>query len=188
MKTALSISILSFIAFCSLTAAGQSPSPTPLSPEKQAKRDATRESVRKVLNNLPSGLPIAFKQSEKQPYNFVGYYKNPEFKNTDGFEIVIGVTGDETISYRIYPHYNNGYVNLDKVRNTAGLMRQLMNLNDHNFLYWGADDTGDIFAGYTITLESGFPEEAVRVILWSVKPLDGFVGQMRPNIDGSSPR
>ena len=66
-------------------------------------------------------------------------------------------------------------------------MRQLLRLSDTNFLYWGADQTGDIFAGYTFTLESGFPEEAIRVILWSIKPLDEYVGQMRPNIDGTNP-
>ncbi len=167
-----------------IIANAQTPSPTPISPEKQAKRDAARERLRNVLNTLPSGIPITFRQSDKQPYNFVGLYKT-NLKNADMYEIVIGVTPDETVSFRIYPHYGNAYVNLDKAKNGAGLMRQLMVFNDHNFLYWGADDTGDVFAGYTITLESGFPDEAVRIILWSVPPLDGFLGQMRPNIDGT---
>ncbi|MBV9241665.1 MAG: hypothetical protein JO314_06630 [Acidobacteria bacterium] len=185
MKSAKLFVVLLAIFAGTMAASGQTPSPTPLSPEKQAKRDATRESLRKVLMNLPSGIPITFRQSDKQPYNFVGTY-NTNLKNGDLYEIVIGVTPDETISFRVYPHYNKSYINLDKVRNSAGLMRQIMVFNDHNFLFWGADDTGDIFAGYTITLESGFPDEAVRIILWSVAPLDGFVGQMRPNIDGSS--
>ena len=45
------------------------------------------------------------------------------------------------------------------------------------------DEGGDIFAGYTFTLESGFPEQAIRVILYSVKPLDQYVGQMKVNVD-----
>ena len=36
------------------------------------------------------------------------------------------------------------------------------------FLYWGADDTRDVFAGYTFTLESGFPSEAIIVVLRSL--------------------
>jgi len=187
MKIVLFIAAVSIAAFCSLEVAAQSPAPTPLSAEKQAKRDATRERLRAVLNNVPSGIPITFKQSDKQPYNFVGVYKSTELKNSGGFEVVIGVSGDETIGFRIYPYYNNGYINLDKARNGAGLMRQLLRLSDTNFLYWGADATGDVFAGYTFTLESGFPEEAIRIILWSIKPLDQYVGDMRPNIDGTSP-
>ena len=46
------------------------------------------------------------------------------------------------------------------------------------------DEGGDIFAGYTFTLESGFPEQAIRVILYSIKPLDQYVGQMKVNVDG----
>ena len=64
-------------------------------------------------------------------------------------------------------------------------MRKLLNLSDHNFLFWGADDTGDVFAGYTFTLESGFPDKAIEVVLYSIAPLDGYVGEMRPFIDGS---
>jgi hypothetical protein len=187
MKIVLCIAALSIAAFCSLNAAAQSPSPTPLSAEKQAKRDAARERLRAVLSNVPSGIPITFRQSDKQPYNFVGVYKSTELKNSGGFEVVVGVSTNETISFRIYPYVNNGYVNIDKARNSAGLMRQLLRLSDTNFLFWGTDGTGDVFAAYSFTLESGFPEEAIRVILWSIKPLDEYVGDMRPNIDGTSP-
>jgi hypothetical protein len=62
-------------------------------------------------------------------------------------------------------------------------MRKLLNLNDHNFLYWGADDTGDVFAGYTFTLESGFPDKSLEIVLYSIAPLDQYVGQLRPFID-----
>ena len=65
-------------------------------------------------------------------------------------------------------------------------MRKLLNLSDHNFLFWGADDTGDVFAGYTFTLESGFPDKAIEIVLYSIAPLDQYVGQMRPFIDGSA--
>jgi hypothetical protein len=48
------------------------------------------------------------------------------------------------------------------------------------------DSSSDVFAGYTFTLESGFPEEAVTIVLRSIKNSDKFVGDMRPNIDGTS--
>jgi hypothetical protein len=175
-------------AFLSSIAFAQAPSPTPLSPEKQAKREAARERLRTVLMNVPKGIPITFKQSEKNPWNFVGIFKSDQLKNAGGFEVVVGVSTDETVGFRIYPYFNNAYVNIDKARNSSGLMRQMVQFSNHNFLFWGADDTNDIFAGYTFTLESGFPDEAIRVVLWSIQPLDQYVGQMRPNIDGSVAR
>ena len=131
------------------------------------------------------GIEINFRQSDKQPFNFVAV-KRGGFANAEGFEVVIGVSNDETIGFRIYPYYKGGYVNLDKARNGPGLMRKMLNLNNSNFLFWGADETGDVFAGYTFTLESGFPDKAIEVVLYSITPLDQYVGQMRPFIDGSS--
>ena len=155
--------------------------------DKDAARVATRERLRKLLEvaGQEKGINIPFRQSDKQPFNFIGV-KRDGLTNADFFEIVIVVSKDETISFAVYPHYHDGYINIDKVKNGAGLTRQLLNFNAHNFLYWGADDSGDIFAGYTFTLESGFPEEAIRIVLYSIKPLDQFVGQMRPFVDGTS--
>ena len=48
-------------------------------------------------------------------------------------------------------------------------MRRLLYYSDQNFLFWGADDTADVFCGYTVTLESGFPSDAIVVILRSIK-------------------
>ena len=62
-------------------------------------------------------------------------------------------------------------------------MRLLLRLSDRAFLFWGADETGDIFTGYTFTLESGFPEEAIRIVLRSIVNSDKFVGEMRPILD-----
>jgi len=173
-----------FLAVFASNVSAQTPASTPLPPAKQAKRDATRDRLKAVLaDSAVKTIGVAFKQSEKNPYNFVAVTEGP-FKNLNSFEIVIGVSIDETMGFRIYPKLGSRYVNIDKASNPTGLMRQMLNLSHHNFLYWGADDTGDIFAGYTITLESGFPDDAVRVILNSVKPLDEYVGRMRPNILG----
>ena len=155
--------------------------------EKEANRIATREKLRTLLQNSgpKRGIEIAFRQSDKQPFNFVGV-KRGGLVNAEGFEVVVGVSTDETIGFRIYPYYHGSYINVNKARNSTGLMRQLLNLSDHNFLFWGMDDSGDIFAGYTFTLESGFPDKAIEIVLYSIAPLDGYVGKMRPNVDGGS--
>ena len=157
--------------------------------EKEASRNATREKLRQLLatSGPKKGIGIEFKQSDKQPYNFVAV-KRDGLVNCDAVEIVIGVTNDETIGFRIYPHIKSGYINLNRAKDAGGLMRTLLHLSDSNFLYWGADTTDDVFAGYTFTLESGFPDKAIEVVLYSIAPLDGYVGQMRPFVDsGATP-
>jgi hypothetical protein len=62
----------------------------------------------------------------------------------------------------------------------------MLSLNLNSFLFWGADKSNDVFAGYTITLESGFPSEAIEVVLKSILNLDKVVGKFRQFIDGES--
>ena len=160
------------------------PATTTTAPTSQqtASRDATREKLRALLNAEGPKIKVDFKQSDKNAYNFVGLLKTG-LTNADSFEIVIGVSTDETIGFRIYPHYKGAYLNVNKASNSTALMRQMLRLNDKNFLFWGADDTFDIFAGYTFTLESGFPDAAIRVVLNSIKNLDQYVGEMKSSID-----
>ena len=49
---------------------------------------------------------------------------------------------------------------------------RLLHLSAHNFLHWGVDDASHVFAAYAFTLESGFPEEAIKEVLRSI-PLVG---------------
>jgi hypothetical protein len=172
------ITLLALLSLSS-SAAAQTPA------EKEAARVATREKLRQLLaaSGPKKGIEIAFRQSDKNPFNFVAV-KRGGLTNAEGFEVVVGISNDDTIGFRIYPYYKGAYVNVDKARNGVGLMRKLLNLSDHNFLFWGADDTGDVFAGYTFTLESGFPDKAIEIVLYSIAPLDQYVGQMRPFIDG----
>jgi len=157
------------------------------SAEKTAARIATREKLRQLLatSGPKKGITTEFRQSDKNPFNFIGT-KRDGLTNSELLEVVIGVTDDQTIGFRIYPHLKSGYINVDKAKDPAGLMRALLRLSDTNFLYWGADAGGDVFAGYTFTLESGFPDKAIDIVLYSLAPLDGFVGQLRPFIDGGS--
>lgn len=166
------------ILFCTIMATAQT------AQDKETARAATREKLRQLLaaSGPKKGIEIPFRQSEKQPFNFVGV-KRGGFTYAGGFEIVVGVSNDNTIGFRIYPYYKDTYINVNKAKNGPELMRKLLNLNDHNFLYWGADDTGDVFAGYTFTLESGFPDKSLDIVLYSIAPLDQYVGQMRPFID-----
>ena len=153
--------------------------------QQQAARDQTREQLRGVLEAEGPKVGIAFHQSQKNPYNFVGSLTDG-LKNAQALEVVVSVTKARTIGFRIYPHYKDGYINLDKVRDQAGFAHRLLYLSDQNFLFWGVDDEADTFAGYTITLESGFPSEAVAVVLASIHNQDRFVGELRPLIDGSA--
>ncbi|MGI8838944.1 MAG: hypothetical protein ACR2H4_20245 [Pyrinomonadaceae bacterium] len=153
--------------------------------QNDASRIRTRESLAALLDKAGPGINVAFRQSTKQPFNYVGVMKQG-LVNAESLEIVISVTANDTIGLRIYPHYKNGYINIDNVKNGPGVMRHLLRLSDRAFLFWGADESGDIFTGYTFTLESGFPEEAIRIVLRSIVNSDRFVGEMRPNIDGTA--
>jgi hypothetical protein len=155
---------------------------------QDAERDATREQVRQVLNSAGarSDVNITFQQSTKNPYNFFGSATSG-LKNAASLEVIVSVTKSNTIGFRVYPHYRGGYINLGKARDQSGLMRRLLYLSDQNFLFWGADDTGDVFCGYTVTLESGFPRDAIIVVLRSIHNTDTFVGELRPFFDGTTP-
>lgn len=148
-------------------------------------REKTRERLNALLQREGPVIKVAFRQSDKNPFNFIGVLKDG-LKNAESMEIVIMVSAKDTIGFRVFPHYRGGYINIDKVRNTTQLLRQIVQFNEKTFLYWGADDAGDVFTGYTFTLESGFPDEAIKIVLASIKNSDQFVGEMRPAIDGSA--
>jgi hypothetical protein len=160
--------------------------PAVFSQEADATRDRTRDRMSALLTRVGPDLSVAFKPSSKSPYVFTGVLRDG-LKNCDSLEIVISVTTKETIGFRIFPHYKGAYINIDKARNTQQLLRKIAQLNDSTFLFWGADDTGDVFTGYTFTLESGFPDKAIEIVLSSIKNSDQFVGEMRPSIDGTNP-
>jgi hypothetical protein len=150
-----------------------------------AARDKTRERLSALLARVGPELNVNFQPSSKSQYVFTGSLKQG-LANCDSMEIVVSVTNKETIGFRIYPHYKGAYINVDKARNATQLLRQIAQLNESTFLFWGVDETGDVFTGYTVTLESGFPDESIKIVLSSIKNSDQFVGQMRPSIDGTN--
>jgi hypothetical protein len=153
--------------------------------DTDAARDKTRERITALLQRVGPDLGVTFKPSPKSAFVFTGMMRDG-LVNSESFEIVINVTPKETIAFRIFPHYKGGYINIDKAKNTPQLLRKLVQLNDSTFLFWGADDSGDVFTGYTFTLESGFPDKAIEIVLSSIKNSDQFVGQLRQSIDGST--
>src|SRR6185503_14991630 len=121
--------LASVLAICALTtgvaaAAGD-----------DADRVAMREKLRSLLAERGPDSGISFTQNQKQPFNFSGSLRKG-LSNADSFEVVLGVTVNDTITLSAFPHYNGDYINLDKVRNSTGLMRQLVRLSHANFLYW----------------------------------------------------
>lgn len=148
----------------------------------EATRVRNRERMATLLQAAGPALNIAFTQSTQNPFNYVGHLKTG-LTHAESLEVVVRVTNVDTYSLRIYPHYKGGYVNVDKARNPAALMRALLRLSDRTFLFWGVDEDGDVFAAYTFTLESGFPEEAIRIVLRSIVNHDKFFGELRQHID-----
>jgi hypothetical protein len=154
-------------------------------PDKTALREKTRERLNTLLQRLGPEMNVTFKPSTKSQFVFTGVLRDG-LKNAEQFEIVISVSTSDTIGFRIFPHYKGGYINIDKARNSAQLLRKLVQLNDTTFLFWGADESGDVFTGYTFTLESGFPDKAIEIVLSSIKNSDQFVGELRRSVDGSN--
>lgn len=146
-------------------------------------RDDTRTELASILDaaGARSDVNVQFRRSTKNPYNFIGVITDG-LVNSDSLEVVISVTKSDTIGFRIYPHYKGRYINVGRAHFKLELMRKLLYFSDQNFLFWGADDVGDVFSGYTVTLESGIPHEAIVVILRSIRNLDKFVGELRPFI------
>ena len=84
-----------------------------------AARIRTRELLSQLLDKEGPGLHIMFRENEKQPFGFVGLLKEG-VTQAESFEVLIGVTPNQTLGFRIYPHYKSGYINVDNVKNSAG--------------------------------------------------------------------
>ena len=106
-------------------------------------------------------------------------------ENADSMEVLVSITKSDTIAFRVYPHYKKAYINLGRVSDANGFARKLLLFTEQNYMYWGADEMGDVFSGFTISLESGFPQEVMVIVLRSIKSSDECVGELRPFIDGS---
>src|ERR1700737_3053577 len=96
--------VLLILATALLAVPLSSPAMAQTAQQKEAARNTTRERLRTLLDTAGQSkdVNITFRQSTKQPYNFVGLM-NDGFKNAESLEIVISVTPSETIGFRVYP-------------------------------------------------------------------------------------
>jgi hypothetical protein len=113
------------------------------------------------------------------PFDLDGFY-DKGLHWASRLEIYITVTHQATIWVRVYPQYYGHHVNLDRVHDPSGFMKQMLRFSYHNFFFWGLDDNLDAFAGYQFTLESGFPEESVKEVIKSIPLVDESVGDLTP--------
>ena len=153
---------------------------------ESAARIRTREQLGQLLDKVGPSLHITFRQSEKHPFDFVGLLKEG-LTQAESFEVLIGRDAElRQLGSAFFRVTKAATSMLTTSRTVPGLMRQLLRLSDSAFLFWGVDPSGDIFTGYTVTLESGFPEESIKIVLKSIVNSDKFIGEMKPMIDGSA--
>jgi hypothetical protein len=141
-------------------------------------REATREKVRSALRQSGPRIGVSFQQSQANPFNFSGSMTKG-LRSAESMEVIVMIGRNDVLTVRVFPHVSgNRYINIDRANNSTGLMRKLLANNAGDFFHWGMDDVYDVFAEFTFTLESGFPEESLDVVLRSVELLDKKVGEM----------
>lgn len=140
----------------------------------------TLEKVKAVIATYEPAREIRWYRASN-PFDLDGFY-DKGLHWSSRLEIYITVTHQTTIWLRVYPQYYGHHINLNRVHDPKGLMQQMLRFSYHNFFFWGLDDNLDAFAGYQFTLESGFPEEAVKEVIKSIPLIDGSVGDLTPFI------
>lgn len=150
-----------------------------------ADRAATREQLSQLLARHGSrdDVNIVFRPSRSNEWNFSGT-RTTGLTYSDSLEVIAAVGDRQTLSFMVYPRYKGNYIGIERARDSMGLMRHLLELTNETFFYWGVDTDGDVFCGFNFTLESGFPSEAILVVLSSIENMDRYVGELRPFIDG----
>ena len=137
----------------------------------------TRTKLEALLASYGPARDTRWRRSQHNPFAMVGYF-DKDLTYASRFEIFITITNKATIWFRVYPMWSD-YINIDEARDASGLMRWVLRDSYRSFFFWGVDDDLDVFAGYEFTLEDGFPEEAIKVVIRSVPLIDGSVGEMR---------
>jgi hypothetical protein len=140
----------------------------------------TRNQLDSLLNAYGSTLKMRFyRSSDNDPFQIEGIF-DQNLRYSSQFELQFNVTPQNTIGVRVYPNWYDEHerINIDRVFDGNSLARQLLHFSASSFFAWGVDDASDVFARFTFTLESGFPDEAIKVVLRSIPLLDESVGEM----------
>jgi len=140
-----------------------------------------RDRLDSLLHAYGPTLRMKFYRDSDDPFQFGGVL-DKDLRYAWRFELEINVTPQNTIGIRVYPMFSHR-INMDRVRDPNGLALKLLRLSAHNFLHWGVDDASHVFAAYQFTLESGFPQEAIKEVLLSIPLVDESVGEIVPFID-----
>lgn len=141
-------------------------------------RERNRTRLAELLKKVEGETRMRFVQSAENAFNYSAMLTSG-LDTADSFEVVAGATDSDTIFINAYPKYKGRYINVDKVKDSAALTRQLLRLTARTFLHWGVDASGDVFCGFTVTLESGFPGEAISIVLQSVGNHDQYLTEIK---------
>lgn len=145
----------------------------------QADVDAVRRQTFDRLWGLvrPYGSSLHYRVYGMQhdPFTIEAFY-DKDLHYAARFEVYISITRQQTIQFRIYPQVSGQHINLDSLSKPDSLMETVLRFSDKGFFFWAVDENLDVFAGYTFTLESGFPDEAIKEVLRSIPLLDSSVG------------
>ena len=135
-----------------------------------------RNRLDSLLHAFGPTLKMKFYRDSDDPFQFAGVL-DKDLRYAWRFELQINVTPQNTIGIRAYPMYSHR-IDMDRVRDPNGLALKLLHLSAHDFLHWGVDDVSHVFAAYQFTLESGFPQEAIKEVLRSIPLVDESVGEI----------
>jgi len=135
-----------------------------------------RNRLDSLLHAYGPTLKMKFYRDSDDPFQFEGVL-DKDLHYAWRFELQINVTPQNTIGIRAYPMYTHR-INMERVRDPNGLALRLLHLSAHNFLHWGVDDASHVFAAYQFTLESGFPQEAIKEVLRSIPLVDESFGEV----------
>jgi hypothetical protein len=165
---------------CALLLAAGGRQPVAAQSAADSVQAVTLEKVKAVIATYEPAREMRWYRASN-PFDVDGFF-DKGLHWASRFEIYITVTHQSTIWLRVYPQYYGHHINLNRVYDPNGLMKQMLRLSYHNFFFWGLDDEQDAFAGYQFTLESGFPEEALKEVIKSIPLIDESVGDLTPFI------
>lgn len=144
-------------------------------------RTDARDRLDSLLHAYGPTLKMKFYRDSNDPYQFEGVL-DKDLHYAWRFELQVNVTPQNTIGIRVYPMYSHR-INMERVRDPNGLALRMLHLSAHNFLHWGVDDLSHVFAAYQFTLESGFPQEAIKEVLRSIPLVDESFGELAQFIE-----
>jgi len=178
VRFVLSLGLYAVLSLGGRTAAAATPADT----VPTATRVETRGKIEALLATYSKALGFhRWYRSADEPFDILVFYDNG-LKYASRLEVVIVVSRQNTIGIRVFPHWNGpgpgSFIDLDNVRDAKGLMQRALQLSAENFMFWAVDGSQHLFACFTVTLESGFPDAVVRIVLQSVPLLDDSVGDL----------